>query len=90
MHNFARRSVGRMKLVTSLIFASFVQLARSEGDDFKPKPLYAGAWVHPSRGEIWPKPKSREKYPTFMAIDPNDFTIKVSTSDNSVRLKLFS
>jgi len=59
-----------------ILILAFLQSALADGDDFKPKPLKAGAWVHPSRGEIWPKPKRREKYSTFLAIDPTDFTIK--------------
>ena len=68
-------SVMRKNLILIL---AFLQSALADGDDFKPKPLKAGAWVHPSRGEIWPKPKRREKYSTFLAIDPTDFTIKVN------------
>lgn len=65
----------KMQLATVVVLFN-VKQSISEGDDFRPKPLNAGAWVHASRGEIWPKPKAREKYATFMAVDPKNFTIK--------------
>jgi len=51
------------------------------GDQFKNWPVSTGPWVHPTRGEVWPKPKVQKPEEEFLALREKDFRFEIKSSE---------
>jgi len=65
-----------------LIIINIIQVSSDHGgDEFMPSRARHGAWVEPSYGGIWPRPKHQNFSPDFLEVRSKDFGFKIISED---------